>query len=291
MSGEYYVYVHRKKTDGSIFYVGQGKGNRWKSYKRSKFWHSVQQKYGFTAHKIVEGVPQQCALSIERAVIAKLGRETLTNLTDGGDIGPTGYRHTPQRLLELRAYSPSEQTRRKISRSIRGINHPNFDSTEVTLVHPNHGTVKGTKYYFHSVYSLNQNHITRLMRGDYRSHKGWHVEGVDPTRRLTEMTKKRILDALKGNKYCLGNVLSETHRENISKATKGTPLSPSVRNKRFGNGNPNYKSENLTMVHDMHGTVTATRQEFIVKYAIGKACLSAVIKGRQKSARGWRLPS
>lgn len=291
MPGEYYVYVHRKKTDGTVFYVGQGKGNRWKSYKRSPFWHSVRRKYGFTAHKIAEGLSQQCALSIERAVIAVIGRDNLTNLTDGGDAGPTGYRHTPERLIELRSYSPTLETRDKISKSIRGVNHPNFDPTVVTLEHPNHGVISGTKYWFYITYSLKQSSITRLIRGDYRSYRKWHLEGIDPTRRLSEVTKNRISSALIGNQYCKGNALSDSHKANISKATKGRPIPKERAEKRFGAGNPNYKVEPVTLVHDDYGSLSTTRQNFINLYGMGKACLSAVISGRQKSARGWRLPS
>ena len=43
----YYLYVHRKATDGSIFYVGKGKGDRWRSTNRTnKHWQNTATKYG-----------------------------------------------------------------------------------------------------------------------------------------------------------------------------------------------------------------------------------------------------
>lgn len=290
MPGEYYVYVHRKKTDGSVFYVGQGKGKRWKSWSRSRYWKYVVKKHGFTTEKVVDNLPQRCALSIERALIARYGRDNLVNLTDGGEIGPSGYIPSPERLAQLRAMRHTPEVKAKISEAMRGDKHPHFDPTLYTLVHPHHGTVTATRYDFSVTYGFSSYKASKVISGEFNSYHGWHLPGVDPTRRLREETKAKISASLIGNQHCKGNVLSESHRANISKATKGRPLPKERAEKRFGTGNPNYKDETITLVHDDHGEVCATRQGFISRFAIGKACLTAVIKGKQKSAKGWRLP-
>ena len=47
----YYVYLHRKKTTGEVFYVGKGSGKRaWDNHGRSDPWRKTVSKHG----KIVE---------------------------------------------------------------------------------------------------------------------------------------------------------------------------------------------------------------------------------------------
>ena len=45
----FYVYVHKRNDNGSIFYVGKGKGYRSKSKSgRSKHWFNIVNKHGYT---------------------------------------------------------------------------------------------------------------------------------------------------------------------------------------------------------------------------------------------------
>lgn len=91
---QYYVYVHRKATDGSVFYVGKGKGKRaWHKHQRPQYWSRVSAKYGFTAHIVMRFEHEKCSFSFERALIKYYGRENLCNHTDGGD-GPSGLKHS-----------------------------------------------------------------------------------------------------------------------------------------------------------------------------------------------------
>lgn len=87
----FYVYVHRRATDGRVFYVGKGKGGRaWWHYDRNQRWNRTVAKYGFTAHIVMRFDREECAFSFERALIKHYGRENLCNMTDGGD-GVSGY--------------------------------------------------------------------------------------------------------------------------------------------------------------------------------------------------------
>lgn len=103
----YYVYVHRKKTTGSIFYIGKGVNDRWKSsYSRNRIWTHTAKKYGVTAEVIMDNLSEECALELERELILFYGR-----LMDGGCL---------VNLLSFGNESPG----------LRGINSPNADTKE-----------------------------------------------------------------------------------------------------------------------------------------------------------------
>ena len=44
---DFYVYVHKKKSNGEVFYVGKGSGKRaWSSFGRNEIWQRTANKYG-----------------------------------------------------------------------------------------------------------------------------------------------------------------------------------------------------------------------------------------------------
>ena len=83
----HYVYVHRRATDGSVFYVGKGSHpDRAHCHKRrNQHWQAVVAKHGLTVevalHFETDALAQQC----ECDLISWYGRAVLTNMTDGGD--------------------------------------------------------------------------------------------------------------------------------------------------------------------------------------------------------------
>ena len=97
------VYLHRKKTDGTIFYVGMGNPDRpyqKKDKARSIVWHRVVKKYGYYIEVIVKNLTKQEAFDIEVDLIELIGRRdkglgSLVNLTDGGDVGGDGCEGFP----------------------------------------------------------------------------------------------------------------------------------------------------------------------------------------------------
>lgn len=134
----FYVYEHRRLSDGVCFYVGKGSGPRaWKTCSRNKKWKSIVKKHGFSVCLIYEGISEQDAFLIEEKLISAYG-DTLCNMTAGGE-GLTGrnpevikrlseaqkknwqdpeYR---RRMLEKRVGSKvSDETRKKMSLSHLG---------------------------------------------------------------------------------------------------------------------------------------------------------------------------
>ena len=84
---EYYVYVHKKLTDGSVFYVGRGKNKRKTSRQnRNNYWKNIVAKHGFTVEVIETNLTLD--LSNEREIfwIKKYKDDgiVLSNITAGG---------------------------------------------------------------------------------------------------------------------------------------------------------------------------------------------------------------
>jgi hypothetical protein len=123
MANDYYVYVHRRKTDGRVFYVGKGKGNRANSRSgRSAYWKNIVAKHGLLIELVQYGMLEADAFILERELIASYGRGTLCNLTDGGD-GASGSIKSPE-------------ARRKIGQSKLGRPRPDISGPNGIMLRP-----------------------------------------------------------------------------------------------------------------------------------------------------------
>jgi len=86
----FYVYLHKKKTTGEVFYVGKGKKKRaWDFVQRSQFWKHVYEKHGVEVVIYENNLQEWYAYELEKDLIALYGRLSdgkgcLVNLTDGG---------------------------------------------------------------------------------------------------------------------------------------------------------------------------------------------------------------
>lgn len=98
---KYCVYIHKKKTDGEVFYVGKGIETRpYNTKHRSDWWIRIEKKYGRDVEIITDGLTNDEAIQLEIKTIAKYGRlnlgtGTLCNMTDGGE-GGFGLKHTDE---------------------------------------------------------------------------------------------------------------------------------------------------------------------------------------------------
>ena len=101
---DFYVYLHRRKTDGKVFYVGKGKGKRAqiKSGRTSK-WKNVVNKHGYFIEIAFDNLDEETAFAVEKDTILefKYFGHDLCNFTNGGE-GTAGI------IL-------SEETKRKLS--------------------------------------------------------------------------------------------------------------------------------------------------------------------------------
>lgn len=113
---DYYVYAHSKKSNGQVFYIGQGKGSRaWFFHGRNSIWRRIEAKHGVYVTILHDGLTREQALLLEREEIARLGRINaktgiLANLTDGGDggLGLLTSEETKKKLSQAAKYMWSD---------------------------------------------------------------------------------------------------------------------------------------------------------------------------------------
>lgn len=99
----FYVYLHIRKTDGLVFYVGKGHGRRaWHNSpsSRSSWWHNVNNVHGHYVVILQDCLSESESFSLEIEVIKHHRRigSPLVNLTDGGE-GGSG--HVPVRGIKV----------------------------------------------------------------------------------------------------------------------------------------------------------------------------------------------
>lgn len=118
---DFYVYLHKKKTTGEVFYVGKGCGNRaWDKNARSEFWKKIAKKHGVVVEIHSENLQEWYAFELEKSLISyygrrQLGEGTLVNLSDGGEgtkgwIASEEFRESKRNLM-LREDAPNKDQR------------------------------------------------------------------------------------------------------------------------------------------------------------------------------------
>ncbi len=124
------VYLHKRKDNGEVFYVGIGKKSRpYSKSKRNKFWRAVAKKYGWYVEIIYENLFWDEACKKEIEMIKQYGRRDLgegilTNMTDGGE-GNQNIIYTPEWREKQRIASTgriqNEETKKKRALKQTGI--------------------------------------------------------------------------------------------------------------------------------------------------------------------------
>lgn len=123
------VYLHRKKIDNSIYYVGIGndKSRSEVVYGRNNHWERVYKKYGINIDVIADNIPLEDAKELEIFLIQEIGINNLCNQTLGGE-GFFGGNHTEEAKRKIsdanKGRKLSKETKNKISKALKG--HPNY---------------------------------------------------------------------------------------------------------------------------------------------------------------------
>ena len=205
----YYVYINRYASgpkQGQVFYVGKGRGNRYKSiYKRNRWWFNVARKYGVFSQILASFTSEECSFSIETSLIRYLGKENLVNICSGGrgasglvmpdetkiKIGNAnrGRKKTPSAIEKhkqsMLGFSHSECTRKKL-RAItleavkrRPENYGELVSIgkrhkeTYSFIHKDGRTFKGTKFDFRLFSGVSSTRVNDIIKGNRKSSKGW----------------------------------------------------------------------------------------------------------------------
>jgi hypothetical protein len=101
----YYVYKHT--CNGEVFYIGAGKGYRYrKTTSRSKKWYEVTKDCKFKAEIVKNNLTLDEAVTLEKELIAKYGRKhlgtgNLINFTEGGETIDTNNNLFGKKLIGI----------------------------------------------------------------------------------------------------------------------------------------------------------------------------------------------
>jgi hypothetical protein len=80
------VYFHRRGDNNQVFYVGVGDKKKRAYVKggRNQYWKNIVKKHGYSVEIVNQDITFDEALELEKEYIKSFGRDTLTNMTDGG---------------------------------------------------------------------------------------------------------------------------------------------------------------------------------------------------------------
>ena len=186
----FYTYAH-SKPDGTIFYIGKGKGARaWIKTKRNSYWKNTVDKYSkYNVEILAKWCTEKEALSHEIFLIScfkDMGYK-LTNMTNGGE-GTCGLKLTEAHKQKLREANlgvknksfgklKSKETKEKISKTkidqnLRGKNCKSFKGAILAV-----NIETGKEIKFEGTAELNaagfQNpNVYKCINGLRKSHKG-----------------------------------------------------------------------------------------------------------------------
>jgi len=133
------VYIHKRKIDNEVFYVGISSNIKrpyQKERKNQKFWTDYTSKYEYTVEIIKENISWDEACDLEKKLIKNYGRKalgngTLVNMTDGGD-GTYGVIDSLETRLKKSNYAKNNNpmrnldSRKKVSLSKIGKSRPDL---------------------------------------------------------------------------------------------------------------------------------------------------------------------
>ena len=155
MNNIYYVYIWYVIETGEVFYVGKGKGDRYKQLSsRNKFFIDMYNTHNCSVGKIYENLTEEEAFNKEIETIKWYRENTnyrLTNQTDGGE-GTSGWvpsqdfkdkqskihkeqwqdEEFKKKMMAIRTDEngpyKSQEFRDKISQLVQGENNPNYNN-------------------------------------------------------------------------------------------------------------------------------------------------------------------
>ena len=160
---EFYVYVHIRKDNNTVFYVGKGTKNRAYDLDRGNFHNGVRDKYGCRVEIIKDGLTESQAFRLESKMIKyyviTLGygipidgyrdysnNKYLTNFTWGGE-GTSGHKRSEESKEKMRGEknpmfgknlyankTPEEieKIKRKISEKAKGRKHSEEQNKKIS---------------------------------------------------------------------------------------------------------------------------------------------------------------
>jgi hypothetical protein len=105
---KFYVYVHRRASDNTIFYVGKGSGFRsTRTQNRNTWWKNVVAKHGLVVEMVITDMLEVDAFQLEKDLIS-FYEGHLVNLTAGGEGAKLTSEETRMKLRAARRKTVNE---------------------------------------------------------------------------------------------------------------------------------------------------------------------------------------
>lgn len=228
MNDGFYVYLHRKKTDNSVFYVGKGHGKRaYSRSNRNRHWVNIVHKHGFSVEFVQTGMQEWWAFELERDLISLMGRDSLCNITDGGE-GVAGFKLSEESIAKMKASKAKPEAKEAMSRWQRGV--PKSEATKIKIAEK----LKGRK-------PSEDERLAYLQAMNDPEKKRFRLEARAVVYKSEDYRKKMSLAAVEAqnrpevkaskSKRTLGTRKTEEQRAKISDSVKIKLAQPEVKEK------------------------------------------------------------
>ena len=182
------VYLHRKATDLSIFYVGMGSVKRSKTiHGRNNHWYNLVNKHNFFVDIIAEGLSVSEALELEEFVISTIGLNNLSNCSTGGDYPRFNEEHL-RRMSELRkgrnfrskeaieksvkTFKSNKEWISELSKRTKNRNKNNNPSIKYKVMCVNDNNTFNSIRSASRYYGIDNSYLSKHIRGYYDNVKG-----------------------------------------------------------------------------------------------------------------------
>lgn len=262
----YYVYVHKRKHDGLVFYVGKGSGKRgWSRCGRNFLWWRVYNKHEASIEIKREFKSEKEAFRYESFLIEFYNSRGffLANLMK-----------TPPEYLD---YSL------KISR--RGINSCKkiFD-----FHHDEYGVVSCTRSELYHKYEISQGNLNLVISGDRLSVSGWTLNGKDRGHKdhgKEYEFQHDIYGSIKCTQGHLSKMYSLDH-QSVSDICRGRARSRGGWTLLGVTAGPK-KNVVHKFFHPDYGIVVATAPEMAKMFGVASTVFTRISGGSRATSLGW----
>lgn len=262
----HYVYVHRRESDGLVFYVGKGSGKRgWMRQGRNFLWWRVYDKHGATIEIVKNFTSERDAFRYESFLIDYYSKKGvfLTNLKK---IAPDDI------FYNERPSNKGLNTCKKI-----------FE-----FYHEDHGLVCCTRSELYNGYGISQTNLNLVINGHRLSVEGWSLNGVERGHKdhgkiydfshpyhgelsctQSELCKKYGLDHQSISDICRGRARSRGDWT-LSGVTRGPR-----------------KNVVHKFYHETHGFFVATPSEMAKMFGVKTTVFTRLTGGHRNISLGW----
>jgi hypothetical protein len=266
MTTGFYVYEHRRKDSGMVFYVGKGCGQRAKNFNnRGRYWDNVAKAAGGVVVTYpVANVDEELSLLAEVELIDAYRKRgiRITNITDGGEgtTGRVASEETKRRIGEANKHTPKARGEKH---GMYGKRHPPEVMQKISEARK--GMFAGER---HPLYGKHHTEETRKKISESRKGKLSGAGNPFYGKTHTPEVLQKIVDAHKGRKASL-----ETRAKQKAAALASAPNKKAVR--------PVFCITNGTWYYGLN---EAARQLGLHRQAIRLVC-----NGKLKSTGGHKF--